>query len=158
MVLVWIFWNSWKLSNEFDRTLKNNKYDDQITIFGNDIQQKLSDLNIFMIGAGALGCEFLKNFSLMGIAINNKKEVIVTDNDNIEFSNLNRQFLFRKRDIGKSKSKCAYDEAKKIILILIVQTDNQELDLKMNIFSMKNFGINKHMLLMLLTILKQENI
>ena len=36
-----------------------------------------------MIGAGALGCEFLKNFSLMGIAINNKKEVIVTDNDNI---------------------------------------------------------------------------
>ena len=102
-----------KLSNDVDRTLKNNRYDDQIAIFGNDIQQKLSDLNIFMIGAGALGCEFLKNFSLMGIAINDKKEVIVTDNDNIEFSNLNRQFLFRKRDIGKSKSKCACDEAKK---------------------------------------------
>ena len=102
------------LSNNIDRTLKNNRYDDQIAIFGNEIQNKLSDLNIFMIGAGALGCEFLKNFALMGIAINDKKEVIITDNDNIEFSNLNRQFLFRKKDIGKSKSQCACKEAKKI--------------------------------------------
>ena len=67
-----------------------------------------------MIGAGALGCEFLKNFSLMGISDNKNKNVIVTDNDNIEVSNLNRQFLFRKGDVGKSKSKCACQEAKKI--------------------------------------------
>ena len=102
------------LPNEIDRNLKNSRYDDQIAIFGNDMQKKLSNLNIFMIGAGALGCEFLKNFALMGIATNNEKKIIVTDNDNIEISNLNRQFLFRKGDVGKSKSKCACQVAKKI--------------------------------------------
>ena len=59
-----------------------------------------------MIGAGALGCEFLKNFALMGISTNNGKTV-VTDNDNIEVSNLNRQFLFRRDNVGTSKSKTA---------------------------------------------------
>ena len=66
-----------------------------------------------MIGAGALGCEFLKNFALMGMSITKGKEVVVTDNDNIETSNLNRQFLFRKNDIGHSKSKCACVAVKK---------------------------------------------
>ena len=99
---------------DIDRSLKNSRYDDQIAIFGNNIQEKLSNLNIFMIGAGALGCEYLKIFSLMGISTNENKKVIVTDNDNIEISNLNRQFLFRKGDVGKSKSKCACIEAKKI--------------------------------------------
>ena len=67
-----------------------------------------------MIGAGALGCEFLKNFALMGISTKRGKKLIVTDNDNIEISNLNRQFLFRKKDIGQSKSKCACISAKKM--------------------------------------------
>ena len=59
--------------------MQNSRYDDQIAIFGNNMQEKLSELNIFMIGAGALGCEFLKNFSLMGIATHKDKKVIVTD-------------------------------------------------------------------------------
>jgi ubiquitin-activating enzyme E1 len=95
-----------------DRTLKGTRYDDQIAIYGNEIQKKLNDSNIFMIGAGALGCEFLKNMALMGIAINEGKSVTVTDNDNIETSNLNRQFLFRKENIGHSKSKCACESVR----------------------------------------------
>ena len=102
------------LGDKVDRTLKNSRYDDQIAIFGNEIQKKIEDSNIFMIGAGALGCEFLKNFALMGMSISKGKEVTVTDNDNIETSNLNRQFLFRKNDIGHSKSKCACFAVKKM--------------------------------------------
>ncbi len=97
-----------------DRTLKNSRYDDQIAIFGNDIQKKLANLNIFMIGAGALGCEFLKTFAMMGIATNNNNKLYVTDNDNIEVSNLNRQFLFNKFSIGHSKSKIACESIKKM--------------------------------------------
>ena len=67
-----------------------------------------------MIGAGALGCEFLKNFALMGISTKDNKKVTVTDNDNIEVSNLNRQFLFRKDNVGNSKSKCACQAIKKM--------------------------------------------
>ena len=95
--------------NKIDRTLKGTRYDDQIAIFGNEIQKKLENTNIFMIGAGALGCEYLKTFSSMGIATDKKKKhkVIVTDNDNIVKSNLTRQFLFREDNIGEPKSKIA---------------------------------------------------
>ena len=97
-----------------DRTLRNCRYDDQIAIFGNNMQKQLSNLNLFIIGAGALGCELMKNFAMMGISTNNNKNIIVTDNDNIELSNLNRQFLFRKGDIGKSKSKCVCEKVSKM--------------------------------------------
>jgi len=54
----------------------------------------------FLCGAGALGCEFLKNFAMMGLACGEHGNIHVTDMDNIEKSNLNRQFLFRDYDIG----------------------------------------------------------
>ena len=50
----------------------------------------------------------------MGVATKNKWTVTVTDNDSIENSNLNRQFLFKKEYIGKSKSLTACEEIKKI--------------------------------------------
>ena len=50
----------------------------------------------------------------MGMSTSKGKEVIVTDNNNIKMNNLNTQFLFRKTDIGKSKSKLACISAKKI--------------------------------------------
>lgn len=50
------------------------------------------------MGAGAIGCELLKNFAMMGLA-SGEGEVIVTDMDTIEKSNLNRQFLFRPWDV-----------------------------------------------------------
>lgn len=89
-----------------NRTLLNCRYDDQIAIYGQELQEKLASLKLLMIGAGALGCEFIKAFSLMGICCN-KGLLTVTDNDHIELSNLNRQFLFRQKDIGHSKSQVA---------------------------------------------------
>ena len=102
-----------KISNG-DRKMINSRYDDQIAIFGNEIQKKLFNTNIFMIGAGALGCEFLKTFAAMGISTNKDKKLSVTDNDNIELSNLNRQFLFDKNSIGRPKSEVACEAIKKM--------------------------------------------
>ena len=100
--------------NENDRKVLNSRYDDQIAIFGSEMQNKLANTNIFMIGAGALGCEFLKTFSAMGIATNNKNNLFISDNDNIELSNLNRQFLFDKNSIGRPKSEVACESIKKM--------------------------------------------
>lgn len=104
-----------KLPNNVNRNLLNCRYDDQIAIFGQELQEKLENLNIFMIGAGALGCEYIKNFGLMGISCKNGK-ITITDNDSISLSNLNRQFLFHKNDVGENnfKSFCAKREALKI--------------------------------------------
>lgn len=55
-------------------------------------------LIILQVGAGAIGCEMLKNWAMMGLGCDGGK-VIVTDMDIIEKSNLNRQFLFRPWDV-----------------------------------------------------------
>uniref|UniRef100_A0A4W4HDR0 Ubiquitin-like modifier-activating enzyme 6 n=1 Tax=Electrophorus electricus TaxID=8005 RepID=A0A4W4HDR0_ELEEL len=51
------------------------------------------------VGCGAIGCEMLKNFALLGVGL-----ICITDPDLIEKSNLNRQFLFRPQHIQKPKS------------------------------------------------------
>lgn len=62
-----------------------------------------SCLQVFLVGAGALGCEFIKNFAMMGLGVG-QGQVTVTDDDVIEKSNLSRQFLFRDWDIGRQVS------------------------------------------------------
>lgn len=67
---------------------------------------------IFMIGAGALGCELIKSYAMIGLGCGKNGSVSVTDNDAIETSNLNRQFLFRSEDIKSYKSEVACKKAK----------------------------------------------
>jgi ubiquitin-activating enzyme E1 len=55
-----------------------------------------------MIGAGAIGCELLKNFAMSSFCT--EGTLYLTDPDIIENSNLNRQFLFREKHIRKPKS------------------------------------------------------
>merc|ERR1719310_1272066 len=84
----------------------NSRYDGQIAVFGKKFQESITKQKWFVVGAGAIGCELLKNFALMGLGCNQDAggEVIVTDMDMIEKSNLNRQFLFRTWDINKHKA------------------------------------------------------
>ncbi|BHF65867.1 E1 ubiquitin-activating protein [Sparganum proliferum] len=84
-------------------TPKDSRYEGQCKIFGSEFQEKLGSLKYFIVGAGAIGCELLKNFSMMGVACGSGR-LFVTDMDTIEKSNLNRQFLFRPWDIQKCKS------------------------------------------------------
>ena len=92
--------------------IKDSRYNEQILIFGDETQKNLENFNIFMIGAGAVGCEILKYFAMMGIATNPNSLLTVTDHDRIEKSNLSRQFLFREKDIGKLKSETAINSIK----------------------------------------------
>ena len=91
---------------------KENRYIDQISIFGDETQKKLENLNVFMIGAGAVGCELLKCCAMMGISTNHNSSFTITDHDRIEKSNLSRQFLFRENDIVNLKSECAINTVK----------------------------------------------
>ncbi|XP_077517867.1 ubiquitin-like modifier-activating enzyme 1 [Amblyomma americanum] len=86
-------------ATDMDRT----RYAAQARVFGSGVQEKLGSQKYFVVGAGAIGCELLKNFAMMGVGTDNGC-VHVTDMDVIERSNLNRQFLFRPRDVGLMKS------------------------------------------------------
>ena len=95
-----------------NNAIKGTRYEDQLSIFGDETQKKLENLNIFMIGAGAVGCELLKNFAMMGICTNPDSLLTITDHDRIEKSNLSRQFLFGEKDISKLKAECAIKSVK----------------------------------------------
>nr|XP_054586515.1 ubiquitin-like modifier-activating enzyme 1 [Nothobranchius furzeri] len=86
---------------------RSSRYDGQIPVFGSEFQEKLGSQKYFLVGAGAIGCELLKNFALIGLGAGEDGHITVTDMDFIERSNLNRQFLFRSKDIGKPKSEVA---------------------------------------------------
>jgi len=85
----------------------NGRYDAQISVFGAKLQKKLEDAKVFVVGSGALGCEFLKNLALMGVSCGGQGKLTITDDDVIEKSNLSRQFLFRDWNIGQAKSTVA---------------------------------------------------
>lgn len=95
------------LLTEAECAPRNSRYDGQIALFGRTFTDKILNLRYFLVGAGAIGCEMLKNWAMMGIGCGPDGHVDVTDMDSIEISNLNRQFLYRPWDIGQQKSTTA---------------------------------------------------
>ena len=61
-------------------------------------QKKIFDSKVLVIGAGGLGCPLILYLAYSGVG-----NIGIVDHDIIEISNLSRQILFTKRDIGKKK-------------------------------------------------------
>lgn len=68
-------------------------------ILGSHEYEAIRNSRVLMVGAGGIGCELLKDLLLSGFG-----EVHIVDLDTITLSNLNRQFLFRQKDIDALKS------------------------------------------------------
>lgn len=96
-------------------TEKNHRSDGVRIITGDSLFKEIASTNLFMVGSGAIGCELLKNFAMIGLATGEKGKngvvkdgsITLTDPDVIETSNLNRQFLFREKHLRKPKSQTA---------------------------------------------------
>lgn len=67
-------------------------------IVGQDLVERLAYTRLFMVGAGAIGCELLKNYAMLGVGTGKAQpakkiqggSIVLTDPDVIEVSNLNR--------------------------------------------------------------------
>jgi molybdopterin/thiamine biosynthesis adenylyltransferase len=67
-------------------------------------QRRLRDARVLVVGAGGLGAP-----SLLYLAASGVGTLGVIDDDRVESSNLQRQVLFRDRDIGRPKTEAAAD-------------------------------------------------
>tara|TARA_Y100001958_G_C21209707_1_gene535552 strand:+ start:522 stop:1268 length:747 start_codon:yes stop_codon:yes gene_type:complete len=72
-------------------------------------QKKIYNAKVLIIGMGGLGCPLLTYLAASGVGT-----IGIADHDKIEISNLNRQTLFSKSDLGKLKVSQAKIKAKKI--------------------------------------------
>lgn len=94
---------------------ETDRYSGLRAILGTTVLEKIRFCNLFMVGSGAIGCELLKNYAMLGIGTGREGEksgsITLTDPDIIEVSNLNRQFLFREKHLRKPKSLTAASAA-----------------------------------------------
>ena len=70
-------------------TMRQNKY---------ELQARLRDCRVTLVGLGGLGSHLLINLAAMGVG-----HVRAVETDLVEMSNLNRQILYRDADVGRAK-------------------------------------------------------
>ena len=85
----------------------NNRLDGLQVILGQKLLTKLINMKCLIVGAGAIGCELIKNFSMLNVGTKDNGCIYITDPDIIEVSNLTRQFLFREKHLRLPKSSTA---------------------------------------------------
>jgi molybdopterin/thiamine biosynthesis adenylyltransferase/rhodanese-related sulfurtransferase len=68
-------------------------------------QEKLKNAKVLMIGAGGLGCPILQYLTAAGVGT-----IGIVDDDVADLSNLHRQILYSKTDIGKYKAQVAKEK------------------------------------------------
>ncbi len=73
-----------------------------IDSIGEEGQLRLLRSKILVAGAGGLGSTVIANLASLGIGT-----LGIVDNDKLELSNLNRQYIHKYRNIGKNKAKSA---------------------------------------------------
>uniref|UniRef100_A0A8W7P367 SUMO-activating enzyme subunit n=1 Tax=Anopheles coluzzii TaxID=1518534 RepID=A0A8W7P367_ANOCL len=99
-------------------------------VFEAELQKKITESKVLVVGAGGIGCEILKNLVLTGFT-----DIEIIDLDTIDVSNLNRQFLFHKEHVGKSKANVARESA-------LAFNPNAKIKAYHDSITTNNYGVN----------------
>ena len=99
-------------------------------------QKKIFKSKVLVVGAGGLGCPLILYLAYSGVG-----NIGIVDHDKIELSNLSRQVLFKKKDIGKYKISVSKKAIKKINQKINVEVFKEKIN-KKNINKIaKNYDI-----------------
>ena len=133
-------WFTWSDHSLFEYTSKED-----VMMKYNELMKKMKELNILMVGCGALGCEWLKNLAMLGCG--EVGSIDIVDPDHIEHSNLSRQFLFRQKHVKQSKCKVAKEMITQIndkmnINCYEHKLSNENKELTNQVFKNKDIVIN----------------
>ena len=136
----WFEWSDNNLLNKInisnDELLNKKAFTNIGKVFGKNIEDKLINLKISIIGCGSISSEHLKNLSFLNIG-NNKLgngEINICDPKLIHKSNLNSNFLFDNNNINEFKC----DVSKNKIISI-------KPDININVFN-KNFTSNNNLI------------
>ncbi|ACF13185.1 UBA/THIF-type NAD/FAD binding protein [Chloroherpeton thalassium ATCC 35110] len=77
--------------------------------FGMEGQKKLKQASVLMIGAGGLGSPLGMYLAAAGVG-----KLGIVEYDTVDYSNLQRQLLYKTADVGRSKAEAARDTIKSI--------------------------------------------
>lgn len=88
-----------------------NPYERQIRMkqIGEEGQQKIKNAKILVVGLGGLGSLVATFLTRMGIG-----QICIIDDDNVDITNIQRQILYNKSDVGRNKITCGVKKLKKI--------------------------------------------
>ncbi|MCB1711091.1 MAG: HesA/MoeB/ThiF family protein [Candidatus Riesia sp.] len=102
-----------------------NKYLRHIVLpeIGIENQDKISTSKVLCIGAGGLGSPAITYLTMLGV-----KNIHVIEFDNIDETNLNRQFIFKEKNIGKKKSSCVKKHVKELNSKTNIEIYNKKLN------------------------------
>jgi len=88
-------------------------------------QKKIFSAKVLVIGAGGLGCPLILYLAYSGIG-----NLGIVDHDKVELSNLSRQVLFTKKDVGKYKVLVSKKFVERINKKINVKTFKEKIDKK----------------------------
>jgi molybdopterin/thiamine biosynthesis adenylyltransferase/rhodanese-related sulfurtransferase len=94
------------LSQEENKRYNRHVILDQVGLEG---QLRLKKAAVLVIGAGGLGCPVLQYLTAAGVGT-----LGIIDFDTVDLSNLQRQILFTKNDLGRNKAEVAAERLKQL--------------------------------------------
>lgn len=87
-------------------------FERQTLLIGKKAQRSLQKKTVAIIGLGGLGSPIAMYLARLGL-----KKLILIERDKVELSNLARQMLYDRKDLGKSKLDAAYDKLNSFVAI-----------------------------------------
>lgn len=88
----------------FEESQWTDKNDRQLRLWGLHGQKQISDANVILLNASAVGCEVLKNIVLPGFG-----QFTIIDDKNVIEEDLGVNFFIRASDLGKNRAEAAME-------------------------------------------------